>query len=99
MTERGLHYIGWRSSEAPTSSDPKGPLWRALTSAAGKITNEYLLSNPRWTYSSLSMAKGANIKELTMQGGVGGNLIWAWALKGGIAAKIGHSKKFNARAD
>ena len=95
--EQGYHFIGWRGSEVPTSSDDTGPPWRAITTAAAKIADEYFRENPRWTYSLLSMAKGTKIEKLTTLGGVGGNLLWVWALKGGVAAKIGHSRRFNAQ--
>lgn len=88
--------IGWQSADQPIdpASDPE--LWRKITHLAAEMLDPYLKLNPLWTYSRITAAKGPQMKDLPIQGGVGGSVMWAWSKAGGVAAKVGFCHKFNA---
>ena len=70
--------------------------WKRVTHLAAKMLDAYLRLNPSWTYSRISAARGKQMRDLPIQGGVGGSVVWAWSRAGGVAAKVGFGRKFNA---
>ena len=88
--------IGWQAADQPIAPETDPELWRKITSLAAKMLDAYLKLNPQWTYSRITAARGLQMKDLPIQGGVGGSVFWAWSKVGGVAAKVGYCRKFNA---
>ena len=87
---------GWSSAEIPMYVATKAEYWGAVAFLSTRLLRTFLKECPRWTYSYFSAARWRGLRNLPIQGGVRASVIWAWSTSGGVAAKRGFSKKYNA---
>ena len=94
--DSGIIKLGWLGEEIQQDLPHDKEAWPKIAGLTARLMHDLQMKHSDWTYSSLTLANAKGMQGLLNRGGVGGSALWAWAKCGGVATKIGFSRKFNA---